>query len=286
MKFTKIASLMLAILLTIAIGYSVPRVIDHFNDDAFGDITLLDKPLLLDALRDSQDKGTLMSIHGWKHQDFSALSFDEARNNVQKGIDVFEEAGLVPVAFLAPYIPFSEMVAPSAREGIKSAGIATELPNLETKGFSYYYVESEIRYAESFEDPRYEAPQIQLNEQQPTYILLHAQDWNPYLKQLMFDYLQETTQFNITVRVDDPEVNTPTWVISEMTEMLNFDSVGQLAFAVIPSGTWNGGAPTVFGIGVNEIMGSYWIFFLGFSFFPSSFFLFWRSILSHSKKNN
>jgi len=283
MKYTKTISLILAILLTITIGYSVPLLIDNFNDETFGHITLLDKPLLLQELKNSQDKGTLMAIHGWRHENFSDLTFDQARDNIYKAIEVFKKANLVPVAFLSPYMPFIEEVSPPGREGIQSTGIPTALPILETNGFIYYYVESDIRYAESFDDPRYEVPRIQLEEQQPTYILLHAQDWNPYLKQLMFNYLQETNQFNITVRVDDPEVNTPPEVISEMTEMLKFDSVGQLAFAVIPSGTWTGGTPTFFNLSVNTIMGSYWLFFLGFSFFPSTFFLFWRSILSRTK---
>ena len=96
----KILSLVLAISLTVTIGFFLPLAIDHFNDTLFGSITILDEPLLLEALRDVQDRGLLMGLHGWKHENYSTMTPIQAKRAVEKGLRVFDAAGLVPVVWV------------------------------------------------------------------------------------------------------------------------------------------------------------------------------------------
>jgi cellulose synthase/poly-beta-1,6-N-acetylglucosamine synthase-like glycosyltransferase len=101
------------------------------------------------------------------------------------------------------------------------------------------------------------------------------QDWNPFLKRLICDYLQETDQANITIRIDDIEVNTPYEKVYDMAELLQYDSGGHVVYGVIPSGTWRGGDPEIFDVSVNTIFKIYWWFYVIAAFFPLSFFVLW-----------
>ena len=70
----------------------------------FKSISILDDPQLLQALRDMQSRGILMGIHGYKHEDFSAITPLQARNAVNDANQIFLKAGLSASAFLDPYL--------------------------------------------------------------------------------------------------------------------------------------------------------------------------------------
>jgi peptidoglycan/xylan/chitin deacetylase (PgdA/CDA1 family) len=95
----------------------------------FGSITILDEPLLLEALRDVQDRGLLMGLHGWKHENYSTMTPIQAKRAVEKGLRVFDAAGLVPVVWVTPYM---SRLSPSVKAAIESTGIETSLPGLQT----------------------------------------------------------------------------------------------------------------------------------------------------------
>ena len=65
-----VLALLLALLVTITLGLFIPPRVDAFNDDHFGDVTILEKPELVDALKDSQDAGVWMALHGYHHEDY------------------------------------------------------------------------------------------------------------------------------------------------------------------------------------------------------------------------
>jgi uncharacterized repeat protein (TIGR01451 family) len=140
------------------------------------------------------------------------------------------------------------------------------------------------RDMESFDDPRYTAARTQIITEQPDSIMAHFYDWNSFSKQLIVDYLATTRHTNVSIRVDDVEYNTPVWKVPDLAELLDNDKVVRMSFGVIPEGTWLGGDPHIFGIGVSDIFKVYWIFFLALAFFPLSFLLFWR-ILTRKGKN-
>jgi len=85
----KLFSLAIAVIVTISIGCVLPLTIDHFSDNAFNNITLSDEPLLVRALRDVQGRGAHLCVHGWRHENFTALTPREAEQLVKKGIEVF-----------------------------------------------------------------------------------------------------------------------------------------------------------------------------------------------------
>lgn len=279
---TKFVSLILAISLVVTLGVFIPLAIDHFNDNTFSNITILDTPTLLEALQQVQDRGIYMCIHGWRHEDFSTLTAQQALDAVEKSLEVFRKANLVPAAFIPPYQDFSTL-PPSVRAAIESTGIATSLPVLKSNGTRVAGYGWLWRTMKSFEDNRYRAAAASIISEQPTSIYLHVEDWNPFLKQLMCDYLQETQVVNVTIRIDDIEVNTPVEKIIDMADLLNYTSVGRVAYSIIPSGTWRGGDPTIYGISVNNIFHSYWFFFLATAFFPFAFLFLWRGMSSRNR---
>jgi hypothetical protein len=138
---------------------------------------------------------------------------------------------------------------------------------------------------ESYGDSRYYDAFTKIMNEQPTTIQTHVEDWNPFLKKLIYDYLQTTPLDNVTIRVDDFEVNTPVQTVYDIAELSNCSSVGLIAYAVVPSGTWRGGDPTIYGMSVNTIFNIYWFFFLATAFFPFSFLLLWRGLSRGNKKN-
>jgi uncharacterized repeat protein (TIGR01451 family) len=144
------------------------------------------------------------------------------------------------------------------------------------------------RDMESFDDPRYAAARTQIITDQPEAIMAHFYDWNSFSKQLIIDYLAVTRHTNVSIRVDDVEYNTPVWKVPDLAEFLDNDKVVRMSFGVIPEGTWLGGDPHIFGVGVSDIFRVYWIFFLALAFFPLSFLLFWRILTrkgrSHGSK--
>jgi uncharacterized repeat protein (TIGR01451 family) len=119
-------SLLLAIVVTISLGASLPSRIDLFNDSMFGKVTILDYPELTEALKAAQDKGVLMAVHGYHHEDYRILDAETAKKLVERGVAVFEEAGLTPVAF---YYPYSANVSDDVGKAVESV-LPTRLPSL------------------------------------------------------------------------------------------------------------------------------------------------------------
>ena len=70
-------ALLLAAVVIVAIGIYVPPWVDAFNDAHFGDVTILDKPELVDALRAAQDDGVWMALHGYHHEDYRLLDAEK-----------------------------------------------------------------------------------------------------------------------------------------------------------------------------------------------------------------
>nr|WP_235276464.1 DUF2334 domain-containing protein [Methanosarcina mazei] len=217
-KLIPVASLILAVLITLSIGLFLYEGINHLNNGTPGSVTILEEPELLDALRNAQDRGVLLAMHGWAHEDYSTLTPLQIKENIEKGKYVFEKAGIVPVAFILPEEPIHGTIDASLKREIESNGIPTELPVLETDGTYRNEYTWNWREMESLEDSRYQEASEQIREDNPTTILLHAQDWNPYTKQFITDYLSSTNERNVTIRVDDVEVNTRPEMVSDMAQ--------------------------------------------------------------------
>lgn len=269
-------SFFLAILIILPIGVLLCAEVDHLNDAIFGRITILDEPELLNALRDAQDRGVIMGIHGWEHENYSTLTPFQAKENVEKGKLVFEKAGLIPRVFISPFETYGIPTNPSVRQAIESIGVATRLPPLKTNGNYIDEYTWNWRTMQSFDDPRFQAASAKIREDHPQTIVLHAMDWNPYVNQFLINYLSSTDETNITIRMDDVEVNTPKEVVTGMSQMTQYKSVGRVVFAVIPVGTWKGSNPAIGSIEVNKIMEIYFWFFIITSLLPLSFFVIWK----------
>jgi uncharacterized repeat protein (TIGR01451 family) len=542
MRWTKIVvSLLLAAAVTIALGLSLPSRIDAFNDSVFGKVTILDKPELVEALKAAEDQGVIMAVHGYHHEDYRLLDAETTKKLAEKGVAVFEEAGLTPVTWYNPYVALRQLPEPvqeaigsvlptnlsrlnivdevgdgddllevgeiwiytgtynitqtmidfngngdpidgkihntitveSDQTGVATADTAVainqtkdgpslgvtivadpvnmmvvepidrvdagdiipytvEVVNTGSQNLTHVTVRDTLRTRlarsswgseeetdlevgddwtytgaytitqdmidssgngdpidgkiyntvivdsdqtevvtadtaipivegpflnvvpepgdmdmrevapndhadagdiidytiriyntgsetltnvtinssllntlergttmrgsygpeytfgwrdmESFDDPRYAAARTQIITDQPEAIMAHFYDWNSFSKQLIIDYLAITRHSNVSIRVDDVEYNTPVWKVPDLAEFLDNDKVVRVSFGVIPEGTWLGGDPHIFGIGVSDIFKVYWIFFLALAFFPLSFLLFWR-ILTRRGKN-
>jgi uncharacterized repeat protein (TIGR01451 family) len=541
MRWMKIlVSLLLAAAVTVAVGMSLPSRIDAFNDSVFGKVTILDKPELVEALKAAEDKGVIMAVHGYHHEDFRLIDAETTKKLVEKGVAVFEEAGLTPALWYNPYVALRQLPEPvqdaigsilptnlsrlnivdevgdgddvlevgeiwiytgtynitqtmidsngnrdpidgeihntvtvgSDQTELATADIAVAMnetregPSLEvtivanpinmmvvepidridagdtilytvevintgSQNLTHVTVRNSLRARlarsswrsdevsdlevgddwtytgtytitqdmidsngngdpidgrihntvivdcdqtevvtantaipivegpslsvvpepgdintrvvapsdhvdagdtidytiriyntgsetltnvainsslvdalergttmrgsygpeytfgwrdmESFDDPRYAAARTQILTDQPESIMAHFYDWNSFSKQLIIDYLAVTRHTNISIRVDDVEYNTPVWKVPDLAEFLDNDKVVRVSFGVIPEGTWLGGDPHIFGIGVNDIFKVYWIFFLALAFFPLSFLLFWRILTREGK---
>ncbi|HUT00486.1 MAG TPA: bifunctional polysaccharide deacetylase/glycosyltransferase family 2 protein [Candidatus Thermoplasmatota archaeon] len=142
------------------------------------------------------------------------------------------------------------------------------------------------RDMKSFDDPRYVTAQAQIMGDQPKNIVAHFYDWNAYSKQLITDYLAKTSQDHIQLRVDDVEINTPVWKVTDLAEFVDHSKILLVSFGVIPEGTWTGGEPQLLGMSVLDIFHFYWTFFLIFCLFPFMFLLFWKMLCLLSKKFN
>jgi cellulose synthase/poly-beta-1,6-N-acetylglucosamine synthase-like glycosyltransferase len=283
-KCIPIASLLLAVLITAFVGLFLYMGINHLNGSTLGSVTITGEPKLLNALKDAQDKGVLMTVHGWVHEDYSTLTPLQTKENIEKGKKIFEKAGLVPVAFILPEEPVNGVIDASLKQEIESNGLPTQLPVLETDGSFRNEYTWNWRTMESFEDPRYLEASEQIKEENPTTILVHVQDWNPYTKQFITDYLSSTDKRNITIRIDDIEVNTKPEVISDMTQLTKYESVGQVAFSVIPAGAGKGDNPMIGNVNVNKVMEIYFGFFIITALFPLSFFVIWKLLSEWNKK--
>ena len=97
-----VLSILLAALVTFLIGLFVPKGVDVFNDNVFGKQTILSEPELVTALKTAQDKGVVMGVHGYHHEDYRTLDPVTAKKLVQKGVAVLKEAGLSPSVWYTP----------------------------------------------------------------------------------------------------------------------------------------------------------------------------------------
>lgn len=271
----KMASLILASSLTVLLGYYLPMPIDQQNDNAFKSISILDDPQLLQALRDMQSRGILMGIHGYKHEDFSAITPLQARNAVNDANQIFLKAGLSASAFLDPYLSL-DRASNSVMDAINSTGVAMDLSHLRTDDSVLRDYGTNWRNMKSFDDTRFSDEHQRIVDQQPTAILLHVQDWNPFLKSLICDYLEHTSKTGIYIRIDDVEVNTPPEKIYDLAVLKKYPSVDRVVLGVISMGYLKEDEELLFGLSVNSIFRVYWWYYMLFAFFPTAFFVSWR----------
>jgi len=271
----KMVSLILAGSLTLILGFYLPVPIDQHNDDAFKSITILDNPQLLQALRDVQSQGILMGIHGYRHENLSAITPQQARNVVRDASQVFMRAGLNPTAFLDPYLSL-DRASISVMEAINSTGIEMDLSHQRTGSSMLMDYGMDWRDMKSSSDPRFKDEQQRILEQQPTAILLHVQDWNPYLKSLICSYLEQTNQSGIYIRIDDIEVNTPAGKIYDLAALKKYPSVDRVILGVISVGYLKSEDQVLFGLDINDIFKIYWWYYMLLAFFPTAFFVSWR----------
>ena len=271
----RMLSLSLAILSTIMIGSYLPPLLDQLNDMAFSSATILDQPPLLEALREVQSKGLLMGIHGWRHENYSAITPSEAREAVDNSRSVFLQAGLVPVAFLDPYLSLSSASAPVV-EAINSTGISTDLSSLRIDDSAMREYGQNWRDTERINDSIFSQELQRINSEQPTAILLHIQDWTPRLKNLICSYLSSTDKKGIFIRIDDIEVNTPPERVLDLAALLRYPSAGPIILGVISVGTLKGEDASLLGLEANSIFQAYWWYYMLFAFLPLMFFVSWR----------
>lgn len=275
----------MAISIIVSVGIYLPTTVNKFNDDSFGKITILDRPLLLIALRDVQDRGVLIGLHGWEHENYFNLTPLQAKENTKQGKLVFEKARIVPAVFVCPYELSGR--PPVAVEGeIEAQGVPTQLPVLKTNASGTQEYTWNWRTMKSFNDSRYQQASERIREENPDTILFHVQDWNPYVKRYLIDYLSSTNESNITIRVDDLEVNTPGETVYEMARLIHYKAVGRVVFAVTPAGTWRGGDPSTQSIRVNTIMKLYFWFFTITAILPLLFFIIWKVLSGWNGKKN
>ena len=287
-KYIPFISLLLAISITLPFGVFLCMEADRLNDDMFGHITILDEPKLLNELRDAQAKGVIMGIHGWEHENYSSLTPLQAKEDVEKAKLVFEKTGLIPSLFISPYEISGVPEDPSVRQAIESTHVSTQLPPLRanSNGVNINEYTWNWRTMQSFDDPRFQKATELIRKENPHNIVFHAQDWNPYLNQFLVNYLSSTSDLNITVRMDDVEVNTPKETVHDVARMTQYKSVGRVVFAVIPEGIWKGGDPAIESIKVNIIMSMYFWFFILTSLLPLSFFVTWKFLSGWKKKRD
>jgi cellulose synthase/poly-beta-1,6-N-acetylglucosamine synthase-like glycosyltransferase len=279
----KIYSFFLAVSLTLIIGFNMPSIIDQFNDDAFSSITILDRPALLGALTEVQSRGMQMGIHGWRHENYSAITPLQAERAVNNGLAVFREAGLIPVAFLDPYMSLLTASA-AVKEAINGTGIGIHSTFQEIGDSGLREYGRSWRTMENSSDPRFSLEQQRILSEKPTAILLHVQDWNPHLKSLVCNYLQRTNKTNIFIRIDDIEVNTPPEKIYDMAVLLQYPAVDRVILGVIPAGNMQGEDVDFFGLNASSIFKAYWWFYMIFAFLPIVFFVSWRLIASRKRE--
>lgn len=273
-------ALALAILLTAVVSVCVPIIVDRFNDDVVGQITLVDDRNLVASLQEVQARGAILGVHGYRHEDFGELGPDEATEIVRKGRAVFAASDLAADCFVYPYDPYDTTIRPfdqSVMDAVNASGLPIGGLNF---GVNNSLVRIEYtwlwRNMTTTSDPRYALAAEKISRDQPDYILLHAQDWNRFSRALVTDYLLETNRTNVTVQMDDFDVNTPPRVIAEYGQLMALSSVGQVILGVIPAGTWTGAETDIHGVQVNTIFSVYWWFFIVTCLLPMMFFVLWR----------
>lgn len=258
------------------IGLLIPAIIDSLNINNYGNITIGDNPSFTKVLQDSQAKGVVLGIYGSSSVNYTDLTPLQAREMVANDVKIFNRSGLNPIVFISPTTSLRALT-PSIREAIESTGVSTRLSPLQTNSSRLIEYGVGWRDMKNFSDPRFAYESERMALDRPTSILIDAEDWNPFLKRLLSGYLSSTDQKNITVRVDDINVNTPQENVHDMDSMLQYSSVGRVVYAVTPSEAMSSD-PRSFGFRINDILKFYWWFFVLSAFFPLLFFIFWRDI--------
>ncbi|HLQ06324.1 MAG TPA: glycosyltransferase [Nitrososphaerales archaeon] len=265
-----------ALFLTVSTAFSFPTLANGYADSLFGYVTILNSPSLVSALRAAQSSGVVMAVHGWRHENFSQLSPDQAKQLVAQSIQVFDQAGLVPKAFVEPY---DSVLPPAVASAIESQGLPITLPHTVPYEFlnaSYEYLYTwGWRNMTSYNDPRLVGAEAMIIQQQPRYVVLHVQDWNNYSKRLMQVYLGSTARTDVVVRVDDLSPNTSPAAVNDMTTLMNYKSLQVLAFAIIPSAPLDDNH-LVAGVGTSTILDGYWVYYVATAFLPACFLFIWR----------
>ena len=272
-------SLILAVLSTLIIGLNLPPLLDQFNDMAFSSATILDRPALLDALREVQDNGLLMGIHGWRHENYSAITPEDARHLVEDARSVFLQAGLTPAAFLDPYLSLSS-ASMAVIEAINSTGVSPNLSSLNIGGSTIREYGKNWRDLKSINDTVYSQELQRINREKPTAILLHIQDCNARLINLISSYLSSTDRKDVFVRIDDIEVNTPPQKVLDIAALQRYPAVGIIILGVIPAGTLKLDEVSLLGLPASRIFKAYWWYYMLFAFLPLMFFVSWRCLSS------
>ena len=261
-------------------GAFIPIEGAHLNTIMVSHATILDEPALMQSLQAAKAQDVEIGIHGWEHENYSILTADQIRTDIAKSKAVFNKAGLSTTLFVSPY----EIV------GVKGDEITTKtIESTGVKVFSAIEPANEYtwnwRTMTSISDPRFKEASDEVRKEKPKTIVLHAMDYNQYTEQLLSNYLMTTDDKNITVRLDDVEVNTPREVIDSVTKLKQYKSVGRLILAVIPSGISNSGNPTIYGIAVNDVMKIYFVFFIITTMLPISFFVIWKLLSEWNIRN-
>lgn len=266
-----------ALFLTLSAGFSFPTLANGFADSWFGYVTILNSPKLVSSLQAAQSAGVVMAVHGWRHENFSQLNPAQAEQLVSQSIQVFRQAGLVPRAFVEPY---DSILPPAVATAIQSEGLPIALPY--TQPYEFLQAPYEYLYTwgwrnmTSYSDPRFLGAEAMIIQQQPRYVVLHVQDWNNYTKRLMQVYLSSTARTDVVVRVDDLDPNTKPAVVNDMSTLLKYHSLQELAFAVIPSAPLSD-SPSLGGLATNIVLNGYWVYYAATAFLPACFLFMWRS---------
>jgi cellulose synthase/poly-beta-1,6-N-acetylglucosamine synthase-like glycosyltransferase len=267
-----VIALLSSILITVSVSTLLLTEGNKLNNDVYSHVTILGEPGLLHALQAAQAHGVIMGIHGWEHENYSQLTPDQARANVEKGRAVFKQAGLTSTLFISPFEITGVPNAKAIQEAIESTGVVA----IGTKSEPIYEYTWNWRNMKSFNDPRYMAASNDVRNEKPITIVLHAQDWNKYTEQFLVSYLTTTNEKNISIRMDDVGVNTPKEVVNSAAKLTQYKSVGKVIFAVIPSGAYDGNDPAIGDIPVSSIMGIYFLFFIITALLPLAFFVIWK----------
>ena len=123
-----VLSLLLAAAVTVALGISIPSRIEAFNDAVFGKVTILDNPELVEALNTAEDKGVIMAVHGYHHEDYRLLDEETTTKLVDKAVAVFEAAGLTAEYWYNPLCPFSRLSEPV--QEVITRNLSTRIPDV------------------------------------------------------------------------------------------------------------------------------------------------------------
>lgn len=118
---------------------------------------------------------------------------------VAQSIQVFDQAGLVPRAFVEPY---DSVLPQPVATAIESEGLPIALPYTRPYEFlnaSEYLYTWGWRNMTSYNDARFLGAEAMIIEQQPRYVVLHVQGWNNYSKRLIQIYLGSTTRTDVVV---------------------------------------------------------------------------------------